>query len=162
MVYIDADERIEFDWTQLNNNIDAVKMKLFDFYITKNDIDKKYSERKYLGPEYRKIIMAFRVGNTIGYFHNDQRECELKKNSKILEDGFVKHYGKAISIEEWETTCDYYSKYFPISYQKKWLNRKGKAIHEVSDFGLKLIEWKDIKKKGIDMNIAKKINKNKK
>ena len=58
-VYMDADERItEFDWTCLNNSIDAVQMRLFDFYITKNDIDKKYSERKMIGPEYRDILFA--------------------------------------------------------------------------------------------------------
>lgn len=62
--------------------------------------------------------------------------------------GYVRHYGKAISVEEWEKTCDYYGKHFP-QYSEKWEKRKGKAVHNgVSDFGNKLISWKEKEQKG--------------
>jgi len=140
-VYVDADERIEFDWSKLNDNIDAVRMRLFDFYITDEDKNLNYTERKWMGPEYRDILFAFRMGAAAGWYHIDQRECTLRSNRVIL-DGFVKHYGKSVSIEEWESTCDYYIKYFPM-YSEKWKLRKGKAIHTESDFGRPLITWED-------------------
>ena len=61
--------------------------------------------------------------------------------------GFVRHYGKAISIEEWERTCDYYinvrwSDRMP-ELRDRWKQRKGKAIHTKSDFGRKLITWEN-------------------
>jgi len=139
-VYMDADERIEFDWSILNDNIDAVRMRLFDFYITEEDKHLDYKNRKWMGPEYRDILFAFRMGASLGWFHNDQRECSLSSNRVILS-GFVKHYGKSISIEEWEKTCNYYSNYFPEPYKSKWENRKGKAIHTISDFHRPLITW---------------------
>lgn len=139
-VYMDADERIEFDWSYLNSNIDAVRMRLFDFYITQEDVDLKYTERKYMGPEYRDILFAFRFGATTGFHNMDQRQCSLKKNSTIIQSGYVRHYGKSISIQQWEDTCDYYANHFP-KYSDKWKKRKGKAIHTESDFGRPLITW---------------------
>lgn len=153
IIYQDADERIEFDWSKLNdlaNDIVAIKMKLFDFYITAEDENKNYFDRKWIGPEYRKIIMAFRNTDEIKYEMPDQREVIIGKG-KILDDGFVKHYGKAISVEEWEKTCEYYSKYFP-KYAEKWEKRKGKAVHYgFSDFGNPLITWEEKEEKGIDL-----------
>tara|TARA_R110000868_G_scaffold17694_5_gene77427 strand:+ start:483 stop:1196 length:714 start_codon:yes stop_codon:yes gene_type:complete len=146
-VYMDADERIEFDWHKLADHIDAVQMRLFDFYITEEDVNKKYAERRWIGPEYRNILFAFRFGATTGYHGLDQRECTLK-SYRILQDGFVKHYGKAISEEQWEETCNYYANHFPM-YAAKWLARKGKAIHTESDFGRPLILWKEKLKKGL-------------
>ncbi len=147
-VYIDADERIEFDWDILNSTkANAVKMKLFDFYITEEDKDKTYIDREWLGPEYREIIMAFKNSKELKYYRPIQREATLPANSIILYKGFVRHYGKAISIEEWEETCDYYIKYFE-KYSAKWAQRKGKAIHSISDFGCKLIKWDEKELKG--------------
>lgn len=154
-VYIDADERIDFDWSIIPNlslDIIAIRMKLFDFYITPEDVDKKYYDRKWIGPEYREIVIAFRNSPFLRYDHLDQREVSLG-NGKILSSGFVKHYGKAISVEEWENTCEYYSKYFK-KYSEKWEKRKGKAIHYgYSDFNNPLITWDEKEEKGIDLKL---------
>lgn len=152
-VYIDADERIEYDWDLLksyNINIIGVKMKLFDFYITPRDVKKHYTERKWIGPEYRNILIAFRNLKTLDYSSPDQREVHLRSPGKIINSGFVKHYGKAISIEQWEETCYYYSTYFR-KYAKKWEARKGKAIHTYSSFGNKLIKWEQKDKLGFQL-----------
>jgi|SaaInlV_125m_DNA_1040241.scaffolds.fasta_scaffold04767_6 glycosyltransferase involved in cell wall biosynthesis len=142
-VYMDADERIEFDFSKLESfgdKVDAVWMKLFDFYITEDDKDLSYIDRKWMGPEYRNIGMIFRAGTATGWHYNDQRICSTNRNIFVF-DGFVKHYGKAISIKEWEKTCNYYATHFPEPYKTKWTNRKGKAIHTISDFGRPLITW---------------------
>lgn len=153
-VYLDADERIEYDWSKLYEypkDVIAIRMKLFDFYITPEDVNKLYTEREKLGPEYRKIIMAFRNLPTLEYKYLDQREVTLGVEGKIIDEGYVKHYGKAISVEEWEKTCDYYSKHFPM-YSEKWEKRKGKAIHlKYSDFGNELITWEEKDLMGIDL-----------
>lgn len=157
-VYLDADERIEFDWDLINkfdDDVIAVKMKLFDFYITPEDIDKKYFERKWLGPEFREIIMAFKNSTKLRYEHLDQREVSIDRGT-IEYLGYVKHYGKAISIEEWEKTCEYYGNHFP-QYSEKWINRKGKAVHNgVSDFGNKLIFWQEKEQKGFPLVVEQK------
>ena len=54
----------------------------------------------------------FKNKSAIGYCIPDQRECLLKNDSRILLSGYVKHYGKSISIEQWEKTCEYYSTHF--------------------------------------------------
>lgn len=137
----DADERLEFpkdlDWMAY----DGLRMRLFDFYITEEDKDKHYSERQWMGPEYRDILMAFKLKPGMHFRHNDQREMLLDRRASVTTKGFVKHYGKAISVDEWEQTCDYYSTYFPEPYKTKWENRKGKAVHTESDFGRPLIKW---------------------
>ena len=171
LVHQDADERIEFDWTQLqslDDDVIAIKMKLYDYYITEEDADKKYTERNWLGPEYREIVMAFRNLPTLSYNSPDQREVTLGMNGTIIVNGYVKHYGKAISIEDWEKKCDYYANHFPM-YSEKWKNRKGKAVHKnLSDFGRDLITWNEKEKFGIDLmkltsdsalaNVERKLN----
>ncbi len=139
----DADERIEMPdgW----QDYDAVRMKLFDFYITEEDVDLTYKDRKWMGPEYREILMMYRNLVSTKFQYRDQREMRLRGNQKILKAGYVKHYGKAISVDEWEKTCDYYAEW-PEPYATKWKNRRGKAVHSISDFGRPLIRWdeKDI------------------
>lgn len=153
-VYIDADERIEYDWTDIYNlssDVIGIRMRLFDFYITKEDVNEPYYNRKYIGPEYRDILIAFRNLPTLRYDTLDQREVTLGTEGKVIQEGFVRHYGKAVSVEEWEKTCEYYSKYFPM-YSEKWEKRKGKAIHnKYSDFGNELITWDEKEQKGIDL-----------
>lgn len=154
LVYQDADERIDFDWAklkELDKSVIAIRMKLFDYYITSEDVYDNYSLRKWIGPEYREIIMAFRNLPHLSYTLPDQREVGLGKEGIILNEGFVKHYGKAISVEDWEKKCDYYSDHFPM-YSEKWRKRKGKAVHNFeSDFGRKLIKWEQKEELGINL-----------
>jgi len=148
-VYMDADERIDWDFKGYES-YDAVAMRLFDYYIAEGDKDKPYTEREYLGPEYRTIKMMFRNRPDAKYYRRDQREIAfLSGKVETLEAGYVKHYGKAISLEEWEKTCDYYWLNFPEPYRSKWLKRKGHAVHTESDFGRPLITWDEKEKKGV-------------
>lgn len=145
-VYMDADERIEYEWSKLSKlprQINGVKMRLFDFYITPSDYKKPYTEREYIGPEYREILMAFRNTPGLKYNKPDQRS-PIVPGPKVT-DGWVKHYGKAVSVEQWEETCDYYANHFP-KYADKWRARKGRAIHTFSDFGRPLCRWENREK----------------
>ena len=150
-VYMDADERIEFDWKtleQLPLHVTGVKMKLFDFYITESDKNKPYTDREWIGPEYREILMAFRNIEKLQYIKPDQRSPIVPGRKHFA--GYVRHYGKAVSIQQWENTCDYYAGHFP-KYADKWKARKGKAIHTLSDFGRPLCRWKNREKYGIKL-----------
>lgn len=156
LVYVDADERIDFDWnilSELKSDVLAIRMKLFDFYITAEDINVKFYERKWLGPEYREIIFAFRNLPTLSYTEPDQREVNLGRPGEILNAGFVKHFGKALTVERWERKCDYYASHFP-KYSEKWKLRKGKSVHTKSDFGMELIRWEEKEYKGIKLTPA--------
>ena len=65
-----------------------------------------------------------------------------RQYSQQLSNSF--HYGKSLSVEHWEETCDYYINHFPFqTYGRKWLARKGQAIHTQSDFMRPLYEWGD-------------------
>jgi glycosyltransferase involved in cell wall biosynthesis len=149
---MDSDERVEFNIEQLKavpDHVNGIRMKLFDYYITHEDVNMRYSERRFLGPEYREILMAFR--NVPGLVYNRPIQRSPNVPGKIKNFGYVKHYGKAISVEQWEKKCEYYSKHFPEKYSKKWEERKGKAIHTMSDFGRNLITWDEKKTKGIKL-----------
>jgi hypothetical protein len=59
-------------------------------------------------------------------------------------DLYCQHYGKSLSVDHWEETCEYYIRHFPFdTYGRKWRDRKGRAIHTRSDFGRPLYEWDD-------------------
>lgn len=153
-LYFDADERIEFDFVGFDD-YDAVRMRLFDFYITPEDKSVAYrpgmkleSLRKYCGPEFRSIVMLFKNTPFLRYFLPDQREVFYV--GKTLDRGYVCHYGKSISVKHWEETCEYYSQYFP-KYAEKWASRRGKAVHTFSDFGLPLITWDEKDLKGVPL-----------
>jgi len=145
--YFDADERVEFDFENFDyDSWDCVILKLFDFYITPEDVDKHWSERKWIGPEYRNIPMFFRNVPEL-FFSN--RAPKMPPTWRMFRDGYVKHYSKAISVEHWNETCEYYTTYFDEPYKSKWELRKGRAVHDgVSDFGNPLVRWEDKEKFG--------------
>jgi glycosyltransferase involved in cell wall biosynthesis len=147
----DADERIIGNVRNYISNISAadcngVRVQLFDAYMTLDD-HTPYKHgmdllgfRHFFGPERRDILMLWRNLSSVQYRGLDAREptgvdC-------VLTNFYCQHYGKAISVEQWESTCDYYADHFPPeSYGQKWLNRKGRAIHTLSDFSRPLFEW---------------------
>lgn len=154
--YFDADERFQIEREQLlklPNNVDGVRVQLYDAYITQDDVqpykkgDNLWNFRRYFGPECRDILMVFRCYDGIEFVGLDSREPVGCKNTVTMF--YCQHYGKAISIEQWEETCDYYSRYFPEPYASKWESRKSKAIHTKSDFDTDLIRWDEIQHKGI-------------
>lgn len=143
----DADEYIEFtDEIFLNKYTVCYYFRLFDFYITPVDVDKNYLERQWMGPEYRDIPMIFNVNEKDWHFNQRIPLPTIIAGREF--GGYVKHYGKAISIKEWEKDCDYYAnvrwnKPIYTHLQERWKKRKGKAIHTKSDFGRELIIWED-------------------
>lgn len=147
-VYFDADEHpYNFEEYQLFNDpqINAIAMRLYDIYITPDDVGKSYKEREWVGPEYRTIIFFFRNSPHLKYHLPDQRVVTLPPDvGRIPIHGDIKHYGKGFSVEQWEETCKYYIRHWP-KYSDKWRKRVGKAVHDTfeSDFGNKLIKWKD-------------------
>lgn len=152
-VYFDADERLYFDdWKLLWSPCQAIACKLFDIYITPEDQDRHYLERQWVGPEFRTITMFFRNSPWLSYDKPDQRIVNLAPGTQVLVAGYVKHFGKGLSVAHWEETCDYYINFWP-KYAAKWEQRKGKAVKVdyLSDFGNPLIKWKDREEKGFPL-----------
>lgn len=160
--YQDADERVEnpsavreYMLNNINNPlIEGISFSFFDAYMTINDF-KPYKKgplfnfRKLFGPERRDIVMAWKPTPYITFMTKpDLRVPEGIDPTKTIVKFYVQHYGKAISLEQWEETCDYYVNHFP-QYADKWQSRKGKGIHNnKSDFGRSLFTWNDIKNNG--------------
>lgn len=150
----DADERYVGDIKSFvaNNDMDTqpdgIRIQLFDAYMTEND-DKPYRKgqqlmnfRTYFGPECRNILMLWKNLPTVQYVGLDAREPRCSTELKI--DFYCQHYGKSLSYEHWEETCNYYVDNFPWEpYGVKWSARKGKALHKLSDFGRPLYKWGD-------------------
>ena len=160
-----AREAMQFDWTfcfdpdeRVTGNLrrfvtdlrdsetDAMRVRLFDAYLTPDDNApfkpgcKLLDFRRYYGPEERDILMLWRNIPAIHFAAHHGREPGGTTN--VGTDLYCQHYGKSLSIEHWEETCDYYIKHFPFdTYGRKWTERKGKAIHTESDFGRPLYEW---------------------
>jgi hypothetical protein len=151
MFCFDPDERITGDLRGFLEGLDdepcdAVRVRLFDAYMTPED-HAPYRQgaelldfRRFYGPEERDILMLWRNRPEIGFAEGDGRTP--RGMVKVKTDLYCQHYGKSLSIEHWEETCDYYIRHFPYeTYGKKWMERKGKAIHTESDFGRPLYEW---------------------
>lgn len=145
-VYFDADEH-PYNFTEYglfeNPDVKAIACRLFDIYITPEDVDLPYLKRNFVGPEFRTIIYFFRNLPGVRYSLPDQREVTLPVDvGAIPIHGDIKHYGKGFSVQHWEETCDYYIKFWP-KYSDKWRKRKGQAVHTDyrSDFGNALLPW---------------------
>ena len=145
LLCMDADERFEFPEDDSWKELGGLRMRLLDAYITPDDVDLPYTERTWFGPEYRDILMAYRNYKGLSFTRPDQREIILPGTSRSVQGGWVKHYGKAESVEQWESTCEYYATHFPEPYKSKWHARRGKAVKYdfKSDFGKDLIKWSD-------------------
>jgi len=151
MLCFDPDERVTGDLRGFVQGLgpkecDAVRVKLFDAYMTPEDHAPYTSDRELLnfrrfyGPEQRDILMLWRNRPEIVFAEGDGRTP--RGMSQVKTDLYCQHYGKSLSVEHWEETCDYYIRHFPFdTYGKKWTERKGQAIHTESDFKRPLYEW---------------------
>jgi glycosyltransferase involved in cell wall biosynthesis len=151
MLCFDPDERVTGDLRGFaaglsGDECDAVRVKLFDAYMTPDDHAPYTSDRSLLdfrqfyGPEQRDILMLWRNRPEILFAEGDGRTP--RGMTSVKTDLYCQHYGKSLSVAHWEETCDYYIKHFPYeSYGKKWTERKGKGIHTESDFKRPLYGW---------------------
>jgi len=147
----DADERIVGDLRDFLGQVsvgecDSVRVRLFDAYLTPEDQtsvtvgDQLRNRRRYFGPECRDILMLWRTSSQVEFCGLDGREPTGVDN--LVTHFHCQHYGKAISVARWEATCDDYATHFPYdSYGIKWMERKGRSVHTLSDFGRPLQEW---------------------
>jgi hypothetical protein len=147
-VYLDADERLFYNFADLSDKYDIIVSSLFDFYITEEDKDREYSGnlpsmRRFCGPEYREIVAIFKNTPLVKFTRKCSRNPEISIYNKVLFSGFIRHYGKAISVKDWERRCDFYINRAP-EYKEIWEKRKGKAVHELSDFSRPLRTWKEV------------------
>jgi len=153
MFCFDADERITGDLRgflrgPVTKDYDGVSISLFDAYMTPDDCapyrfgQELLGFRRYYGPEQRDILMLWR--NRPEVFFAEGHERQPGGIGRLRRGLYCQHYGKSLSVEHWEETCDYYIKHFPFeTYGRKWLARKGQAIHTQSDFMRPLYEWGD-------------------
>jgi glycosyltransferase involved in cell wall biosynthesis len=151
MLCFDPDERVTDDLRTFvqgpgGDHCDAVRVKLFDAYLTPDDHAPYSSDqalldfRRFYGPEQRDILMVFRHRPEIVWAEGDGRTP--RGMTSVKTELHCQHYGKSLSVAHWEETCDYYIKHFPYdTYGKKWTERKGKGIHTESDFQRPLYEW---------------------
>jgi hypothetical protein len=151
MLCFDPDERVTADLRAFvcglgEDDCDALRVRLFDAYMTPEDHapyqagQTLQSFRRYFGPEQREILMLWRNRPGIGFAEGDGRTP--RGMTRVKTDLHCQHYGKSLSVAHWEETCDYYIRHFPFeTYGKKWLARKGQAIHTESDFQRPLYEW---------------------
>lgn len=147
----DADERIlgdvraQIDLAE-RDGLRALRVRLFDAYMTEDDHAPFRGDarllgfRRWFGPERRDIIMLWKNSDAVSFVGLDARE-PVGADAAVSEL-LCQHYGKSLSVDHWEQTCDYYVAHFPEEpYGRKWRDRKGKAVHAQSDFGRPLYPW---------------------
>ena len=151
MLCFDPDERVTGDMRGFVGGLraddcDALRVRLFDAYMTPDDHQPYRPDRalldfrRFFGPEERDILMLWR--NRPNIVFAEQHAREPGGTERVRTDLYCQHYGKSLSVEHWEETCDYYIRHFPFdTYGKKWSERKGQAIHTQSDFKRPLYEW---------------------
>lgn len=159
VVYFDGDEHLYgFDPDILENpRTEVVACPSYDAYITAEDahIDEwHYKDRlPWVSREYEFCLYFYRNRPWLNFHLPDQRNmmdhatsrARLSRPDTIQMAGKILHWGKGLSVKKWEEKCGYYSQIFGPKYAEKWENRKGRAIHHVSDFGLPLVKWTDVK-----------------
>ncbi|HET8566506.1 MAG TPA: glycosyltransferase family 2 protein [Solirubrobacterales bacterium] len=153
LLYLDADERIACDLRRLAESapprVAGFRLGLLDAYLTSDLADPYEGGRledlpRLYGPEQRRILMLWRSSRPFAFLGSDQREPVPGIGCRIADGPTaVKHFGKAISVAQWEESCAYYAGYFPEPYRTKWAARVGRAIHAESDFGGPLMSWSE-------------------
>lgn len=153
----DADERLCDGYLPPLSGTDAMAFtfRLFDGYMTPEH-QEPYTGGELIelprlwGPEYRDIVMLFRANELAVKWNRPGMRQPNVRGLVLSAPVQVRHYGKCLSVEHWEETCDYYIKHFP-KWRQKWERRKGKAIHEKSDFGLPLYPWSEVREHGVKL-----------
>jgi hypothetical protein len=142
----DADERLTAP-LPVRDDAEGVRLRLYDGYMAPG-YEAPYTEgplihlRRLWGPEVREILMLFRPDRA-AFRGAGQREPKIS-GRVVTSPVRVRHYGKCLSVEHWEDTCDFYARYFPEPFKSKWDARRGRAIHTMSDFGRPLHTWDDL------------------
>jgi glycosyltransferase involved in cell wall biosynthesis len=162
----DADERFDtgirdFLLSADAAAVDGLRIRLFDGYLTPGLLG-GYREGTALedlprlyGPECRDILMVWRNSALFFYEGLDAREPRSQVAARVVTKDFrCKHFGKCLSVQHWEDTCEYYAKHFPEPYKTKWEQRRGKAIHERSDFGRPLFPWDQVAQHAVRIHPA--------
>jgi len=151
IIYMDADERFypEQDLRELLSNYlkyDGLTINLFDAYMTE-DFKEPYSGGELLqlprkfGSEIRRQLFFFRNGIPAFVPNGPFREpIGINNIGRITTQACIAHYGKGISEQQWEDTCDHYIDNGTPEMRAKWIKRKGKAIHKLSDFNTELFD----------------------
>jgi glycosyltransferase involved in cell wall biosynthesis len=151
-IYMDADEVpfIDDKFLKEAKRHDMTVMKLYNAVMTKDDkepVEKLENARKYFDPVPREIPFIF---HRSAMYHGGIK-CERYPKiptmegffPKVLHKGLVQHYGRAISKEEWDKTCDHYIKNVP-ALSEKWKGEKKKGCIRKDIENLKT--WDEIKK----------------
>jgi len=144
-IYMDADERIDFDFDSWKKNPCNITMRLFDAVMTPKDY-KPYTKgkladlRRYFDPNYREIPFIFNSSSRyVGVAC--ERYPQIEGETKI--EGLVQHYGKALSKKHWKETAQYYVDNVPV-YRDKWKERlKQDGVFPEEN----LLTWEEIKSK---------------
>jgi len=150
----DADERLvgTLPAAMYSGSYAGFRFRLFDGYMTSAFCDPYRSGPldelpRLWGPEYRDILMLFTTNPGDNWYRGKDRREPVTKGPITVVDVKVRHYGKCLSIQHWEDTCEYYARYFPKRYRVKWQARKGHAIHTLSDFHRTLYTWRQLMEK---------------
>uniref|UniRef100_A0A6M3J370 Putative glycosyltransferase n=1 Tax=viral metagenome TaxID=1070528 RepID=A0A6M3J370_9ZZZZ len=150
VLYTDADEFLyKFDASILDNPgaPPCIAAPQYDLYITPEDANGHYSERRWVGAEYEIVPFFYRNRFLDGWHKADQRNAMLRipmQMPPLL--GVSLHLGKGISPKHFDAKCKYYTDVFGSKYADKWEKRKGQGIREdfTSNFGTKLVLWQDV------------------
>lgn len=154
ILQLDADERLDRPAAVLelieDARVDGWVLPLADYYIAPedhalSDLVNPGRVRCWHGIETRWELCLFRATRWLYVSRGDVREPQGLAAKRVSRSSrcVVEHFGKSISVAEWERKADFYITHYP-AYRDKWLARKGAAVHAgVSDFGSALLRRGD-------------------
>lgn len=148
-IYMDADERIcNYDFKDCKK-YDVVIMDLFNAVMTEEDDESMVHmplKRKYYDPAARQIPFIF---SRKAMYHGGIK-CERYPKlppplpgvqPSVIKKGLVQHFGRAISHEEWDATCEHYINNVPV-LAEKWKGEKERGAIRKDIKNLKT--WEEI------------------